>query len=1088
MLIFVLQGEFMASDKDTITLDLGKFGRFFRSKKKEGESLEKEKEKIEAKLESDAEEIKELKEKEQEIIKKEIKVEKEKIRILEKEKKALTKENISLNFNKAKKFLVKYQIPILLLLIILLQVIPNAGYLPWGGIWMRMQTQNLPQLDDNAEKAVYAQYKQQITQQINQQYPHLPDASKKKLVDDKFDEILAQEGKTIDSQAAEVAKEWKKQFQYSYNGKQYVYMPDIDPYYYLRFARNIVEKGHAYDELKDGMPWDTHMKAPLGSKFSFHMHNYVLAYIYKIMSFFDSKITLMQAANYFPIILILLSLIPAFFIGRHFGGNVGGFFTASMVALCTASFGRTPWGHADTDAYNIFFPLIIMWIFIAAFSVKDSRKKYGLLLLTSVLFGIYSITWNGWWYLFDFIMGAIGLYFLYLLYINRKDLFKNIKNAAKIKSITQTFIAGLLLFVCSAFFVSLFRSFNSFTVAFTKPIGFSTFKAAAHSTLWPNVFTTVAELNPATIKTIINSVGGTFLFAIAVLGIILVLLKKDQFGKYDVKYSALLVIWFIGTIYASTKGVRFTLLLAPAFSVAFGAALGIVYQKLTAWFDRELNINKMITGSVLIILFLVLFISPAKADFKHTKADMPIVNDAWWDSLTKIKEESAPNAIINSWWDFGHHFKYIADRAVTFDGGMQNTPMAHWIGHALLTDNEKEAVGILRMLDCGSNTAFEKVFEETNDTHASVDLIYRIIVLDKDSAAVELENAGIKNVDDILKYTHCEPPENYFITSGDMIGKAGVWAHFGGWNFEKADIWVNLKKLPKDNMINEMKSKFNYTDKEAEQVYYKVQSIEDEKQANSWISPWPTYMSQLANCNVKNDEISCNNGLVVNMKDLSVKIKAQGGEGVPKSLVFIDDNKNFQEKAFSEGKLSVSALLIPGQNGYQSVLCDPLLAKSMFTRMYFFDGHGLEHFDLFVEKVQPTGEGVLVWKVDWAGSEQRVHRNLVEKTQVNPGDIVQVNYIGWLDDGTIFDSSITDWRNKNITKDTGFDEFAAKPLQFKSLGGQMIVGFDAAVVNMKPGEVKTVKIEPDEAYGTDPAKHPLGNKTLNFKIRVESIK
>ena len=71
----------------------------------------------------------------------------------------------------------------MLLLIIVLQLVPNGGYLPWGGIWMRMQTQNLPQLDDNAEQAVYQQYKLQITQQINQQYPHLPDSNKKKLIE-----------------------------------------------------------------------------------------------------------------------------------------------------------------------------------------------------------------------------------------------------------------------------------------------------------------------------------------------------------------------------------------------------------------------------------------------------------------------------------------------------------------------------------------------------------------------------------------------------------------------------------------------------------------------------------------------------------------------------------------------------------------------------------------------------------------------------------------------------------------------------------------------------------------------------------------
>jgi len=284
-----------------------------------------------------------------------------------------------------------------------------------------------------------------------------------------------------------------------------------------------------------------------------------------------------------------------------------------------------------------------------------------------------------------------------------------------------------------------------------------------------------------------------------------------------------------------------------------------------------------------------------------------------------------------------------------------------------------------------------------------------------------------------------------------------------------------------------MKNNFNYSDEKAEQIYYKVQSMDNEKEANQWISPWPGYVSQLANCNVKDNEVNCKNGLVVDLKDLSAKIKAQGGEAIPKSLVFIDDNKTLQEKKFSESKISVSAVLIPAQNGFKSILCDPLHAKGMFTRLFFMDGYGLRHFELFDTQMQPTGDMIYVWKINWEGGKPRIPAALAEKTIVSPGNIVQVNYIGWLENSTVFDSSITDWKNKNITKESDFDEFETKPLQFKSLGGQMIMGFDAAVVNMKINETKTVQIAPEDAYGTDPKAHPLGNKTLNFKVRVEKI-
>ncbi len=68
---------------------------------------------------------------------------------------------------------------------------------------------------------------------------------------------------------------------------------------------------------------------------------------------------------------------------------------------------------------------------------------------------------------------------------------------------------------------------------------------------------------------------------------------------------------------------------------------------------------------------------------------------------------------------------------------------------------------------------------------------------------------------------------------------------------------------------------------------------------------------------------------------------------------------------------------------------------------------------------------------------------------VKEGDIVQVEYTGKLTDGTVFDSSV------------GRD-----PLEFTQGAGQMIAGFDKAVLGMKVGQSKTVTIPAAEAYGS----------------------
>jgi len=90
--------------------------------------------------------------------------------------------------------------------------------------------------------------------------------------------------------------------------------------------------------------------------------------------------------------------------------------------------------------------------------------------------------------------------------------------------------------------------------------------------------------------------------------------------------------------------------------------------------------------------------------------------------------------------------------------------------------------------------------------------------------------------------------------------------------------------------------------------------------------------------------------------------------------------------------------------------------------------------------------------------------SLVKKEVVSTGDTVGVDYVGTLEDGTVFDSSLEEFakKTKNYKADSGRKY---EPLSFTVGAGQMIAGFDAGVVGMKLGEKKTLVIAPKDAYG-----------------------
>lgn len=116
------------------------------------------------------------------------------------------------------------------------------------------------------------------------------------------------------------------------------------------------------------------------------------------------------------------------------------------------------------------------------------------------------------------------------------------------------------------------------------------------------------------------------------------------------------------------------------------------------------------------------------------------------------------------------------------------------------------------------------------------------------------------------------------------------------------------------------------------------------------------------------------------------------------------------------------------------------------------------------------------------------------------GDTVKVDYVGTLDDGSIFDTSIPE-----KAKEGGvFDE--ARPYEPLTVGlgkGEVIPGFEKAIEGMKVGETKTITLTAEEAYGQPREElvqkvpvdtfsgsdiQPEVGKTYNFGVAQGTIK
>jgi len=88
------------------------------------------------------------------------------------------------------------------------------------------------------------------------------------------------------------------------------------------------------------------------------------------------------------------------------------------------------------------------------------------------------------------------------------------------------------------------------------------------------------------------------------------------------------------------------------------------------------------------------------------------------------------------------------------------------------------------------------------------------------------------------------------------------------------------------------------------------------------------------------------------------------------------------------------------------------------------------------------------------------------------GDTVSVNYTGWLEDGTKFDSSL----------DRG------QPFDFTLGAGQVIAGWDEGVAGMQVNGTRLLVIPPSLGYGSTANGSIPANSTLIFEVQLVAIK
>jgi hypothetical protein len=232
-----------------------------------------------------------------------------------------------------------------------------------------------------------------------------------------------------------------------------------------------------------------------------------------------------------------------------------------------------------------------------------------------------------------------------------------------------------------------------------------------------------------------------------------------------------------------------------------------------------------------------------------------------------------------------------------------------------------------------------------------------------------------EDIEEIMSRLACEnPPENYLITSEDMVGKAGVWAHWGSWDFTKKYVSDNYKVLSAQEIaenIDENVSLIEQYVAELNEIDLRSR-VEDVKRLdllNQWFAPYPGYIPldgrYMYNCVENNNTLTCQNGISLDLNTGEVR------SGLNSQVTFrraILPNANGELAEFEiNPNGSFDLVFVPGASNYQLMLAQYPLGKSLFTKLFYYDGRfSNNYFEKFDDVNSVTGVQVKTWKVSFS--------------------------------------------------------------------------------------------------------------------------
>lgn len=328
------------------------------------------------------------------------------------------------------------------------------------------------------------------------------------------------------------------------DGREHVYLGDLDSYLWLRHARTLLRTGDPCDAVVDAACRDQHTGAPLGAVTSYArtLHVAAIAGMHRLLTAWSGRDAPLSVASSATTLLVALAgVLPAFLLGRRLGGgNVAGVFAVVLAALDVRVLARTL--GSDNDVWSVVLPLFVLWLVVAALGARRTAARTGCAVAAGVVVGLHAWAWRG-WPLVPVIV-SVGLLAVLALEALRAALGGggHRRGLRAAPAVRRTALVLATFWLAAAVATSVTPDGGALRIA-REAVGSLAARPAtvaadgASEPSWPSALGMVAELAPLDLAAIARQAGGSGVLVAAWLGILLLFLPQ---GAWRPRHRAVL--------------------------------------------------------------------------------------------------------------------------------------------------------------------------------------------------------------------------------------------------------------------------------------------------------------------------------------------------------------------------------------------------------------------------------------------------------------------------------------------------------------------------------------------------------------------